>query len=153
MLACIPFQPRPCAKCWQAPPAGRTAYTTLSKGMLGRYLPRRCGNQAQKVKGWPLGSSRCAQEVTGWEEGADSLRTSWRFSAILDLPWRPLLAAAGRTTHKFDPASGLVVEHLEEWDVEPGKVGEHGWPTGPASAVEARPCRSSGGAPLLWRCL
>ncbi len=48
--------------------------------------------------------------------------TKWRFSCILDLPWRPLLAAAGGTTHVIDPSVGKVVKHIESWDVEPGKV-------------------------------
>lgn len=45
-------------------------------------------------------------EITGWEEGPDSLTTSWRFSAILDLPWKPRLAAAGGTTHVFSKVRG-----------------------------------------------
>lgn len=40
-------------------------------------------------------------DVTGWEEEEEALRTKWRFSAILSLPWRPRLAAAGGTTHVF----------------------------------------------------
>lgn len=48
--------------------------------------------------------------------------TKWRFSCTLALPWRPLLAAAGGTTHVIDPSSGLVVRHVEMWDVEPSKV-------------------------------
>lgn len=61
-------------------------------------------------------------DIIEWEEGENSLSTKWRFAAILDLPWRPRLAAAGGTVHVFDPESGLVVEHIESWDVEPGKV-------------------------------
>ena len=61
-------------------------------------------------------------DITDWQEGRDELTTKWRFSAILDLPWQPRLAAAGGTTHVFDPASGLVVKHIESWDVEPGRV-------------------------------
>jgi hypothetical protein len=65
-------------------------------------------------------------DLADWDEApdarADALRTRWRFSAVLALPWRPRLAAAGRTTHVFDAATGRVVEHLEEWDIEPGKV-------------------------------
>ena len=42
-------------------------------------------------------------ELTGWEEAEGELRTRWRFNAILQLPWRPRLAAAGGTTHVFSP--------------------------------------------------
>jgi hypothetical protein len=35
-------------------------------------------------------------DVTNWEELDDlKLKVSWRFSCILNLPWKPLLAAAG----------------------------------------------------------
>lgn len=61
-------------------------------------------------------------EIIEWDERADSLHTTWRFSGILDLPWKPRLAAAGGTVHKFDPETGYVVEHIESWDVEPAKV-------------------------------
>ncbi|KXZ49450.1 hypothetical protein GPECTOR_21g676 [Gonium pectorale] len=61
-------------------------------------------------------------EVYEWVEGPASLETRWRFSALLDLPWRPRLAAAGGTTHVMDLERGCVVRHDERWDVEPGKV-------------------------------
>lgn len=46
------------------------------------------------------GDVRCRSdvvcEVTGWEEiDTGKLKVSWRFKCILELPWRPLLAAAG----------------------------------------------------------
>ena len=61
-------------------------------------------------------------KITGWEENEDTLVTSWRFSCVLDLPWRPKLAAAGGTTHAFDEGTGKVVKHIERWGVDPGKV-------------------------------
>ncbi|KAK9845753.1 hypothetical protein WJX81_001436 [Elliptochloris bilobata] len=61
-------------------------------------------------------------ELTGWEEAGGELRTRWRFSAVLQLPWRPRLAAAGGTTHVFSAESGRVVKHIEAWHVEPGRV-------------------------------
>ena len=60
-------------------------------------------------------------KITQWEEKEDSLVTSWKFSCILDLPWRPKLAAAGGTTHVFD-GDNRVVKHVERWDVDPKKV-------------------------------
>lgn len=47
-----------------------------------------------------------------------SVRAEWRFSAVLALPWRPRLAAAGSTTHVFGPR-GRVVEHHERWATDP----------------------------------
>lgn len=60
--------------------------------------------------------------VTSFEAGDAEVVTSWKFSCILQLPWRPRLAAAGGTTHVLDPATGLVVKHIERWDVEPAEV-------------------------------
>ncbi|KAI7841313.1 hypothetical protein COHA_004932 [Chlorella ohadii] len=60
-------------------------------------------------------------DITGWAEGERELVTKWRFSAILDLPWRPRLAAAGGTTHVFDE-DNRVVKHIESWDVDPARV-------------------------------
>ena len=34
-------------------------------------------------------------DVYDWKEEGDEVLTKWRFSCVLDLPWRPLLAAAG----------------------------------------------------------
>jgi len=57
-----------------------------------------------------LGSSLEEAEtiLLSWEEREEegSLKTQWRFSGIVGLlPWRPRLAAAGSTTHVFDPVS------------------------------------------------
>ncbi|CAL5221288.1 g3454 [Coccomyxa viridis] len=61
-------------------------------------------------------------DITGWEEKETELETKWRFNALLSLPWRPRLAASGGTTHVFDQETGLVVKHIESWNVEPGAV-------------------------------
>lgn len=61
-----------------------------------------------------LGSSLedARTDLLSWEEEDEgegggkggSLKTQWRFSGIVGLlPWRPRLAAAGSTTHVFDP--------------------------------------------------
>lgn len=60
-------------------------------------------------------------KITSFEETKDGLQTEWKFSCVLDLPWRPLLAASGGTTHTLND-DHLVVRHYERWDVEPGKV-------------------------------
>ncbi|KAF8060508.1 hypothetical protein HT031_004684 [Scenedesmus sp. PABB004] len=61
-------------------------------------------------------------QITRWEVAGNTLEAHWRFSAILALPWRPRLAAAGSTTHVIDGARGVVVEHIERWASEPGEV-------------------------------
>ncbi|KAF5832121.1 hypothetical protein DUNSADRAFT_12132 [Dunaliella salina] len=51
-------------------------------------------------------------------EGENKVHTKWRFSCILNLPWKPLLAAAGGTTHVIDLERGQIVEHIEQWCAE-----------------------------------
>jgi hypothetical protein len=43
-------------------------------------------------------------------------------SCIIDLPWKPKLAAAGSTKHVLSASSGKVVEHIESWDVNIDRV-------------------------------
>lgn len=61
-------------------------------------------------------------DIMEFREVDNGLRTRWRFGATLKFPWRPRLAAAGRTTHYFSDETNRVVEHREEWDTEVGKV-------------------------------
>lgn len=61
-------------------------------------------------------------DLLDWKETDEALQTKWRFSAVLTLPWRPRLAAAGGTTHVFSKETGRVIEHIESWDVEPAAV-------------------------------
>lgn len=63
-------------------------------------------------------------DITKWEEIDDlSLKVSWRFRCILDLPWRPILAAAG-APHLFR------LHHIIRW----------GWQAAAAPESEP-PCR------------
>ena len=61
-------------------------------------------------------------DITRFDADEDELRTDWRFACTLSLPWRPRLAASGGTTHVFSKETGLVVKHIERWDIEPGVV-------------------------------
>lgn len=60
--------------------------------------------------------------IDEFKEEGNEIRTRWRFSCILSLPWGPKLAAKGSTRHVLDPSTHLVTQHIEAWDVEPGKV-------------------------------
>ena len=40
-------------------------------------------------------------DIYDWQEAENQLETKWRVSGIVQLPWKPLLAAAGGTTHVF----------------------------------------------------
>lgn len=61
-------------------------------------------------------------DITEFTETDNEIVTKWRFSSILMLPWRPRLAAAGGTTHVLSPDTGLVIKHIESWDIDPGRV-------------------------------
>lgn len=61
-------------------------------------------------------------EILDWKESEDSVDVKWRFSCIIDLPWKPKLAAAGSTKHVLSASSGKVVEHIESWDVNIDRV-------------------------------
>lgn len=61
-------------------------------------------------------------DIYDWQEAQNQLETKWRVSGIVQLPWKPLLAAAGGTTHVFSQETGRVEKHIEMWDVEPGRV-------------------------------
>jgi hypothetical protein len=92
-------------------------------------------------------------KLLDWQEGEGELRTKWRFTAILaGLPWRPVLAAAGGTTFVFDDASGRVVEHIEEWDVEPARVVRQLLkPSAKVPATQVSPSCSHAGQPVSFQ--
>ena len=54
-------------------------------------------------------------DITGWEEEEEALKTRWRFSAILSLPWHPRLAAAGGTTHVFSKVQSCLGVSQNDW--------------------------------------
>ena len=43
------------------------------------------------------------------------VRIGWEFSCHLKLPWRPVYAIAGITTHYVDPSTHLIVRHEERY--------------------------------------
>ena len=43
------------------------------------------------------------------------VRIGWEFSSHLKLPWRPVYAVAGTTTHYLDPRTQLIVRHEERY--------------------------------------
>lgn len=51
------------------------------------------------------------------EELSDKFVAYWRFSCVLKFPWRPILASSGFTEYYFNPESGRICRHVENWDV------------------------------------
>lgn len=58
-------------------------------------------------------------KVLDWQDDGDKITAKWRFSCVLGLPWRPILAASGNTQHYFDASSGKIYRHVEMWDISP----------------------------------
>lgn len=56
---------------------------------------------------------KCRQDIKldiyDWKEAEGQLETKWRVSGIVQLPWRPLLAAAGGTTHVFSQVQHMAI--------------------------------------------
>ena len=46
-------------------------------------------------------------DISHWSETENALETKWRVSGVVQLPWKPLLAAAGGTTHVFSKVQAL----------------------------------------------
>ena len=44
-------------------------------------------------------------DLLEFKEDGNEVQTKWRFNALLQLPWRPRLAAAGGTKHVLDQVS------------------------------------------------
>jgi hypothetical protein len=52
----------------------------------------------------------------------DCVRVGWVFSSKLNLPWKPILAAAGETFHYLDSTTGLIIRYEETWKSKPWDV-------------------------------
>lgn len=62
--------------------------------------------------------------VTSYEvdEQEYSVKIGWTFQSKLKLPWRPVLAAAGVTTHILSKDTLLIEKYLETWKSRPWDV-------------------------------
>lgn len=49
----------------------------------------------------------------------DVIKVGWSFSSVLKLPWRPVLAAAGVTSHYVSVSSGKIIKYEEAWKSKP----------------------------------
>ena len=61
-------------------------------------------------------------ETSKTESGLDTVKVGWSFSAKLKLPWKPVLAAAGVTSHELSPVTGKIISYREAWKSKPGEV-------------------------------
>lgn len=56
-------------------------------------------------------------KLTKSEEFNEKFVAYWRFSCVLKFPWRPILSSTGFTEYYFQPGSGKICRHVENWDV------------------------------------
>nr|AVX27675.1 hypothetical protein [Hymenophyllum caudiculatum] len=56
-------------------------------------------------------------KLTKSEEFNEKFVAYWRFSCVLKFPWRPVLSSTGFTEYYFQPESGKICRHVENWDV------------------------------------
>ena len=56
------------------------------------------------------------------ESGQDVVKIGWVFSGSLKLPWRPILAAAGETSHFLSPTTLKITRYQERWKSDPWDV-------------------------------
>lgn len=59
--------------------------------------------------------------VTNKDKG-DVVKIGWIFSSFLNFPWKPILGAAGETSHYLSPVSGKIYKYEERWKSEPWDV-------------------------------
>ena len=52
----------------------------------------------------------------------DCVRVGWIYNSKLNLPWKPILAAAGETSHFLDSKTGLIIRYEESWKSKPWDV-------------------------------
>lgn len=55
-------------------------------------------------------------DIYHWHETDEQLETKWRVSGVVQLPWKPLLAAAGGTTHVFSQVRWI--QAVANWQYE-----------------------------------
>ena len=50
------------------------------------------------------------------------VKIGWSFSSSLSFPWRPILAAAGETSHYISTETGKIILYEERWKSKKGEV-------------------------------
>lgn len=52
----------------------------------------------------------------------DVIKIGWIFSSKLKLPWKPILAASGETSHFISRKTGKIFKYVESWKSKPFEV-------------------------------
>ena len=79
-------------------------------------------------------------DLLDFKEEANEVQTKWKFNALLQLPWKPRLAAAGGTKHVIDKVNQALWSTLFQPSQSPERhvlhcvIGPHHWPPLPRPA-------------------
>lgn len=65
--------------------------------------------------------TEASTRVLSTERGPSSYSTKLLVKLRLGLPWKPVLAWPWGVLHEFDEDSGLIVRHIESWEVSPAE--------------------------------
>ena len=68
------------------------------------------------------------------DEASKEVIIGWTFRANLKLPWNPVLAAAGETSHKLSTSTGRIEEYSERWKTDVWEVVKRLFVPGKAAA-------------------
>lgn len=63
-------------------------------------------------------------KITSYKVDKDNylIIIGWNFQSFLKLPWNPILAASGETSHYIDKELGLIYKYEERWKSKPWDV-------------------------------
>jgi hypothetical protein len=90
----------------------------------GKGSTQRFKKNADALSGWVENSRGrvLGVSVDKTDQGEDVIKVAWSFSGNLKLPWRPVLAAAGETSHVLSTKTGKICQYLERWNSNPWQV-------------------------------
>ncbi|MEA5551253.1 DUF2358 domain-containing protein [Anabaena cylindrica UHCC 0172] len=63
------------------------------------------------------------------ESGEDTILAKWTVRGILRVPWKARLFFNGYSTYQLNN-QGLIYEHIDTWDREPGEILRQFWQQG-----------------------
>lgn len=86
----------------------------------GEGSTKRFKNNADSL-GKLIISPKCKVSRVDVDAVAKSVSVEWSFTSLLSLPWRPVLSAAGITTH-FINDGGKIIKYEERWKSKPVDV-------------------------------
>ena len=63
------------------------------------------------------GKSTCELQCIKYDEVNRVITAQWKLQGVLNLPWQPILKPYSGTTRYYVDDEGMIVKHIEEWDI------------------------------------